>query len=194
MKTKVINILSSKLFQVLSAFIIGGVSTYFVTNYIQLKKQVSGANTVNKSMTKVSAKDPFRAMDDIHNKMMKQMDNAFSSSMFGNSFFDSNSFDYFDHSEVQIEESEDDKFKYITIHADGIDKEAMQINISDGMISISGQIKKIEENKGSNSFSSSSYVSSFNKSFNVPYGVNSDNVKIENGENKIIIKFPKNTV
>ncbi len=204
MKPKLLKILTSKVFQIGTAFFVGGISTYFVTDYMRLKNQVSQTVTPkeNKLTTNLSQKDPFTSMTDIHDQMRKRMDKMFNSDMFGssllgNSFFDSHSFGSFSDSDVQVDEYEDDKFKYVTIQADGIDKDAIQINISDGMISISGKIKKSNESNGSNgsnAYSSSSYISSFSKSFNVPYGVDADKVKIENEKSKIVIKFPKSTV
>jgi HSP20 family protein len=204
MKSGLSNILGSKIFQISSAFLIGGITTYFVSDYIKLKNSVSVKEPI-KSEQKIAVSpkkhdhDPFSDMDNIHDKMMKRMDKMFDSnllggSLLGNNFFNSNSFGSFSDSELQVEETEDDNFKYITIHVEGVDQEALKINITDGTISISGQIKKVDENKGGNSYSSSSYVSSFNKSFNVPYGVDGNNVKIENEKDKIILKFPKTTV
>ncbi len=216
MKNNILKLLSSKAFTILSAFVIGGVSTFFVTDYIRLK---NNENISQKKSSDESSKilmsgkkilknndsdDPFAQMDKFHDQMRKRMDKAFGGSMlggstlggslFGNSFFDSDAFGSLSSDGIKVEEHEDDDFKYVEVLADGIDKNSININITDGMISISGEIRKTEDNQSSGSRSMSSYVSSFNRSFNIPYGVIEENVKIDTNDNKVIIKFPKERV
>ncbi len=216
MKINILKLLSSKAFSILSAFVIGGVSTYFVTDYIRLKnnENISQKKSSDESSkTLMSGKkvlknndsdDPFAQMDKFHDQMRKRMDKAFGGrmlggstlggSLFGNSFFDSDAFGSLSSDGIKVEEHEDDDFKYVEVLADGIDKNSININITDGMISISGEIRKTEDNQSSGSRSMSSYVSSFNRSFNIPHGVSEENVKIDTNDNKIIIKFPKERV
>ncbi|MGB0454440.1 MAG: Hsp20/alpha crystallin family protein [Bacteriovoracaceae bacterium] len=208
-------LLENKFFTISLAFILGGVSTYFVTDYIRLKSNQSVSQTKEVSKPKISMKqnnflkkdqdnDPFAQMDKIHDQMRKRIDKAFGGSMlgggflggslFGNSFFDSDSFGGFSSDGIKVEEHEDDDFKYVEILADGIDKNSIKIDIANGMISISGEIRKTEDNQSSGSRSMSSYVSSFSRSFNIPYGVSEENVKIDTEDNKIVIKFPKERI
>lgn len=211
MKINILKLLSSKAFSILSAFVIGGVSTYFVTDYIRLKnnenishKKSSDESSKlhisgNKILKNNDSDDPFAQMDKFHDQVRKRMDKAFGGSMlggslFGNSFFDSDAFGSLSSDGIKVEEHEDDDFKYVEVLADGIDKNSININITNGMISISGEIRKTEDNQSYGSRSMSSYVSSFNRSFNIPHGVSEENVKIDTNDNKIIIKFPKERV
>lgn len=211
MKINIIKLLSSKAFSILSAFVIGGVSTFFVTDYIRLKNnenisQIRSPDEMPKShiskkkpLKKNVPDDPFAQMDKFHDQMRKRMDKAFGGSMlggslFGNSFFDSDSFGGLSSDGIQVEEHEDDDFKYVEVIADGIDKNSININISDDMISISGEIRKTDDNQSSNSRSISSYVSKFSRSFTIPYGVSEENVKIDTKDNKVVIKFPKERI
>lgn len=205
---------TSKAFSILSAFVVGGISTYFATDYIRLKNNENNSRvekSTETSMPKISqnqilkqddSNDPFAQMGKIHDQMQKRMNKVFGNSMLGsgmlggslfdNSFFDNNSFGGMTSDGLKVEEHEDDEFKYVEVIADGIDKNSININISDGMISISGEIRKTDDNQSANSRSMSSFISSFNRSFNIPHGVNEENVKIDTRDNKIIIKFPKN--
>lgn len=202
---------TSKAFSILSAFVVGGISTYFTTDYIRLKNNENISiveKSTETSRPKVSqnqilkqddSNDPFSQMDKIHDQMQKRMNKVFGNSMLGSgmlggSLFDNNSFGGMTSDGLKVEEHEDDEFKYVEVIADGIDKNSININISDGMISISGEIRKTDGNQSANSISTSSFISSFKRSFNIPHGVSEDNVKIDTKENKIEIKFPKERV
>ncbi len=188
------------------SFFAGGAVTYFVTDYIRIKSKAD--TTVNK-LTPITENDiikpkrksipdhadPFDQMDKMHDQMRKRMDQFFGRSFgnsFGNSAFDIDSFSgsSFTTNNIKINRYEDDKYKYIEIAGEGVNKDSLKIDISGGMISISGEIKQTQEDNNSGSMSRSSYISKFNQSFNVPEGVNEANVKIESEDNKLIIKFP----
>ncbi len=97
--------------------------------------------------------------------------------------------------DIQISEREDPDYKYIEIKAENdLSKDSIKVDVRDGMISLSGEIKKVEkiEKKGLNSFSTS--ISSFSKAFSVPSGVNADKAEIDFDGKKIIIKFPRDKV
>lgn len=208
-------LLENKFFTISMAFVLGGISTYFVTDYIRLKSNQNVSKVKEISDSKVAIKkdnflkkdqdnDPFAQMDKIHDQMRKRMDKAFGGSMlggsmlggslFGNSFIDSDSFGGLSSEGIKVEEHEDDDFKYVEVLAEGIDKNSININIADGMISISGEIRKTDDNQSASSRSMSSYVSSFSRSFNIPHGVSEENVKIDTEDNKIVIKFPKERI
>ncbi len=182
-------LLQSKLLALFMAFVLGGVTTYFITDYIRLKsnKRVSHIKDIS---------DPFEKMNKIHDQMRRKMDRAFDGdmlggSLFGNGLFSSNLFDGISFEGPRVEQYEDDDFKYVEVLAEGIDKDSININIADGMISVSGKIKEIEDKQSNNSRSMSSYVSNFSQSFSIPHGVNKDNAKFEVKDKKIVIKFPK---
>ncbi len=195
-------LLQSNVFLVIGSFILGGISSYVISDYIRLRKE---SNTVNLAVTKKKSFDgrpsqsqkrqdkidPFSQMDKIHDRMLKQMDQAFGGGrLFSNSFFDSSNLGDMKSDGIKVEEHEDDDFKYIEVIADGIDKDSLNIKISNGIISISGEIRNMDNNQGYGRRSMSSFVSSFHQSFNVPSGVNEQKVKIDTKDNKIIIKFP----
>jgi HSP20 family protein len=192
------------------SFLLGGLSTYFISDYYRMKSELNTKKVATTQKKKEptqslsfkgnkSNNDPFSQIDKMHDQMRKRMDKAFGGSllggsMFDNSFFNTDSFGDMTSDGLTIEEREDDDFKYVEIIADGIDKDSININISNGMISISGEIKRTEDNQGQSGRSMSSFISKFNKSFNVPYGVREENMKIDTEENKIIIKFPKDRI
>lgn len=198
--------LKGKMFSLVAAFIFGGVTTYFVTDYIRLKsneivtenKSTSKQKITQSNMIKKddqSDRDAFTQMDKIHQQMKKKMDQAFGKSMFGGSLFDDHFFGNpikgMSSGGLQVEKREDDHYKYIEVIANGIDKNSININIADGMISIAGEIRKKNNQLGGSGQSVSSYISSFNQSFNIPQGVNPDKAEIDALDDKIVIKFPK---
>ena len=122
------------------------------------------------------------------------MNKAFGGSLLGDSFFDSSISSFGSGNTISVEEDEDDQFKYIVINAKGVDKENLKIDVTDGMVNISGEIKQSSDDQSVGSYSRSSFVSRFNKSFNIPYGVDANKVKIDQNNDKIIIKFPKEKV
>ncbi len=203
-------LLQNKLIIIMGSFLLGGISTYFISDYIRMKnqlniKEVSTSQKKSVPTQSLSFKgnknnnDPFSQMDKMHDQMRKRMGKAFGGSllggsMFDNSFFNTDSFGDMTSDGLTIEEHEDDDFKYVEIIADGIDKDSININISNGVISVSGEIKKTEENQGQSGRSMSSFISKFNRSFNIPFGVTEENVKIDTKENKIVIKFPKDRI
>ena len=184
------------------SFLDGGIVTYFVTDYFRLKSQIGTTDNKLKAITRnniVKPKnnsipgfnDPFDQMDKMHDQMRKRMDQFFGKS-FGNSAFDIDPFSgsSFTTNNIKINRYEDDQYKYIEIMGEGVSKDSLKVDISEGMISISGEIKQTQVENDSDSMSRSSYVSKFNQSFNVPKGVDEANVKIESENNKLIIKFP----
>jgi HSP20 family molecular chaperone IbpA len=94
-------------------------------------------------------------------------------------------------SDVSISQREDDNFKYVDIIPQGAMKNAMKVNVVDGMVNIQSEVKKEKsvENKDSSEYSS--YQSSFNQSFSVPEGVNDKKAEVINQKDKVIVKFPK---
>lgn len=184
------------------SFIVGGCMTYFISDYINLKSSskmnrneltpISKDDIIKSQKSPLKSVDPFDQMDQLHDQMRKSMDQFFGKS-FGNSLFDIDPFSgsSFTTNNIKINRYEDGDYKYIEVSGEGVNKDSLQVNISDGMISISDEIKQNEENNNSNSISKSSYVSKFNQSFNVPSGVDETNVKIDSEDNKLIIKFPK---
>lgn len=193
---KIRDLLNSKLFISLSSLLLGGLATYFITDYVRLKQSVGKKPVELKEITpRVSKKQKLapRNPHDIFDQMSKRMDRMFSNSFFGHDPFGSfgTNFGSGFQNDMQIQEHEDADFKYIEIESDGFDKDSLQVNIEDGMVSISGEIKKTNQNNGQNSWGSSSFISKFHKSFNVPFGVDESKVQIETSNNKLVIKFPK---
>lgn len=203
-------LLQNKLVIIMVSFLLGGLSTYFISDYFRMKSQLNTKEVATTQKKKEptqslifkgneSNNDPFSQIDKMHDQMRKRMDKAFGGSllggsMFDNSFFNTDSFGDMTSDGLTIEEHEDDDFKYVEIIADGIDKDSININISNGMISVSGEIKRTEDNQGQSGRSMSSFISKFNRSFNIPFGVSEENVKIDTEENKIVIKFPKDKI
>lgn len=192
-------LLKSKIFYVvISSFLLGGLVTYLATDYMRIKNQLESnviaekpnvfGSTKQIPHEKKATDDPFARMDLMEKRMNRMFDRSlFDSVGFGLGDMKFSSFE----SDLNVTERENNDFKYIEIEGEGIEKETIQLNITDGIINISGEIKKTIKNEGQNTFSMSSYVSKFSRSFNIPYGVDETKVQIESKDSKIIIKFPK---
>lgn len=179
----------------LVSFLAGGLATYFVVDYLSLKnrteKSVSTSIIRKNSQSHSNLTNPFDQMDQIHSQMQKRigkiLGNSFSGSLFDmDSLHDSGFFG----NNIKINRYEDGDYKYIEIAGEGVSEESMQVDITNGMISVKGEIKQIQDSDQAGLTARSSYISSFNQSFNVPYGVDETKVKIESQNNKLILKFP----
>lgn len=94
---------------------------------------------------------------------------------------------------VSVETRESDEFLIYEISGEGIDEKSIDIKVSDGMITISGRVDQKATTDESGSASSYVVSSSFSQSFSIPRDVDSDKVKMEHVDGKILIKFPKMT-
>ncbi len=192
-------LLKNKFILVVCSFLLGGASTYFISNYFRMKNELS-AKKVARGRNISSETGLLKSkIDADRNNYFPQMDDVFGGSMLGESLFENSllnmdSFGGLSSGGLKIEEREDDNFKYVEVIADEIDKDSIDIGINDGMISISGEIMRRDENQDQSSRSMSSYISKFSRILKVPYGVSEENMKIDTEDNKIVIKFPKNRI
>lgn len=137
-----------------------------------------------------SSKSPFEEMRRMQESMMRhfgQQDNDPGGGMFGSWF--KKRFGGGDPGDIQTREDED--FVYYDVVIKDLSNKKLDIQVEGGQIMISGTIEKRSNDKGKNANTSQFYSSTFHRSFPVPYGVDSDRVKMEHEGEKIIIKFPK---
>lgn len=189
--------LSPKVPLVVASFVLGGLSTYAITDYIRLKSQENSLSRpeskpqelkiVNQPQTQ--ALDPFVQM---RQQMKKMLNDDFFANSFALSGFDSGRMAL--GNQVKVSEREDDQYTYIDIKGEGLSKDQVEIEIKDGMVSISGTIEKKIDNKGQGFHSSSTSLSQFSQRFNLPPGVDESRVQFEDAENRMTLKFPKTTI
>lgn len=164
---------------VITSFFVGALVTYVMMDFNK-----GQFNQVNDSSTLRSAQpQKSRAYQRLRKRSQQARSNSSSSAFSSVSMGLGRGFS----KDFSIEHREDDKFKYIDIIADGIDNQNLNVSIDDGMISLSGTIKKEVERNGS----TFKRVSSFSRSFNVPEGVDEDKAEFETSDEKFTIKFPK---
>ena len=87
---------------------------------------------------------------------------------------------------VNIKE-EDDKF-LVTLAVPGVNKEDIKLNVENGMMTVSSQMKEEKKDKKKDKYSRYEYnFSSFSRSFSLPENADSEDIKAkyENGELKI---------
>jgi HSP20 family protein len=133
--------------------------------------------------------DPFKEME----KMRKKMQESFNS--IGRGF--DNSFDgWFSNrfgggSAGDFSTREDKNFVYYDIEIKSLSGNDVNIKIENNLVTVTGNIENIKEVDRKDFKSKQTIVSTFNRTFPIPKGVDSDNAQIEVKNNKIIIKFPK---
>ncbi|MBT3981533.1 MAG: Hsp20 family protein [Bacteriovoracaceae bacterium] len=123
--------------------------------------------------------DPFFGMDGIRQRFKKFFDSQndpfsdpfFKGSQFGNSLRG-----------PKITKKENEKFSVIQIDTTNLNKNHLEINIKDRMVTIKGEL--ISSGKGRRA------VSKFSRSYSIPRGVDEKDVSIEEKGNLIIIRIP----
>lgn len=200
----------SKIFIALVAFFIGGVSTYYINDYFKLRKGESNIQSQDnsvKSKTSDMIKSPmdtenlWTSMESFHRKMFNDMNslfdrkfavsNSLESNFLSEPFFSGSPSNLKNFENIKLKESEDDSFKYIELFIEGIKENSISVKVANGMISITGQLKRNEEKPLDTGSYSSTFISSFKRSFNVPSGVNEEKAEIDSHGESIIIKLPK---
>ena len=185
-----------KISAVVAAFALGAIATFAISKDRDEKSPIN-KSAFDKEVTIKDIDQPSdhdimdqqrRAMDRMRkmfNSMkMPDMDMAFNDSMVS-------SITGMKGGNVEISTKNDDKFEYIEVVGDDLDPKALNVEIKDGMVSISGTIEKRVDNDRNGVKSTSSYVSSFQRSFNIPTGVDENKVSFEPKKNKLVIKFQK---
>lgn len=127
--------------------------------------------------------DPFAQIQRLQKQMEKMMEDSNSISQ---------SFGTLQGEEVKIgaaklEQREDDDFVYYDILFQEKQPQGINVEVRGGQISISGQMQSKDEGFGGTRV----FSSSFHRSFPVPPNVDSENYKMEEQEDRIILKFPK---
>ncbi len=174
---------SSKIPVALLSFFFGGLSTYFVSDYLNMKQQISSKSlTLSKETPKKLSLDPFERMRQISQRV---------DHVFGDSFFGQNHLDTLGYDSFSITSSEDDKFKYIKINTQGMNKDSLQVDVENGIIKISGEKVEDESTNNNSLVSKRHLVSKFLQSFSIPNGVQANDVKFERNEESIRLIFPK---
>lgn len=192
-------LLQSKIFVFIFSFALGGGDIYFSNGYAQAKDILNNRKEpfhgVESSHVHTLVSDPFSRMEKIHKQMRKRFDesynNIFSDDFFSKDIFNFNWENKLLSKEIQVQEFEDDEYKYIELYIEGMAENTIDISISNGIVSISGEMGENKSDHSLNYRSMSSYISRFSRSFNVPENVKEGDAKIDTDENKVIIKFPK---
>ncbi len=132
--------------------------------------------------------DAFAQMDRIRDQMRQQMNQM--NKMMDGAFTGNSPFDGQDglNSGVEVTQGEDDQYKFIKIAGEGVDKDSLDIQIKNGMVSISG---RMEHKSGDGQSYESTSISSFTQSFNTPSGVNEEDVKFDSEDGALVLKFRK---
>ena len=122
--------------------------------------------------------EPMRDLDHLTNRFQRLLDDF--PSIHGHSH---------DTFSPRIDISENEKNFFLNAEIPGVDKENLKITLQDNIITIEGEKKKVDNDKGANYFREERCFGKFKRSFTLPVEVDSDNVdaKFKNGILEITI-------
>lgn len=130
--------------------------------------------------------NPFDRIQKMRKQMMKQLpsDDDLDEDQFNLTFGDEgmNPLD-----SGRMTQREDDQYIYYEVPLRGLKEEKLDVQVSQGQVTISGKVEKKSEEKGNSTF----FSSSFHRSFPVPPGVDAEHLQVEPEKDKFVIKFPK---
>jgi HSP20 family molecular chaperone IbpA len=189
---------SNRIFIFIFAFIFGISAALGVSQLIQ------GKNEKAKSPSFSMNSDPSEFFDDFFNedffgrsrdpfeemrRMQKQLLNQFDQpDQFQGSFDEWYKGRFGGGDFAEIKQREDDQFVYYDIDLNGKTPKELKVDVKDGQISINGKFESEVDGKDS---SSHYFSSSFHRSFPAPSHVDTQNFKMNQEENKIVLKFSK---
>jgi HSP20 family molecular chaperone IbpA len=177
------------------AFLVGALFSYSMISLESAKSSPQDSSIVMQNTRRQKRKPRARRrqkVDDINKRqqqMMNQMMKVFDQSLSMDISIDSSM--GFSGNSLKVTKYSDDKFRYIKVKATDIDEKSLKVKISDGRIDISGEIRKEEGSSGVSGSSTSSYVSSFSRSFDVPNFVKEETARITVVKGDILIRFDK---
>ena len=86
---------------------------------------------------------------------------------------------------------EDEKAYYVEVDLPGVKKEDINVDISDGVLTISGERKFKKETKDKDYYKVESSFGKFERSFRLPEDVDDENIKAENKNGVLEIELKK---
>jgi len=175
-------------------FLLGIGTLYFFEKYIVPPKQTQSMQSFknldplfdqfyNDSFFSKSF-DPFDNMRQMRERMEKQFEIPKEGSGIFDSWFKKR---FGGGNAEEISKREDDDFVYYDVKVDGLDQEKVNVSVTNGLLSISGKIEK----KAQSGNSENILESSFQRSIPLPSNVDSEKVQMEQGKDKVTVKFPK---
>ncbi len=167
------------------AFVIGATSVWGTTKYFEQKRTDTSASSYFKTNAESILDDFFKENIRFKGSFDDWFKNQFAADpvMPRDRFFDAAHFQ-------DIKQREDSEFRIYEIELNGQTPKEVKVDVKDQYVIISAQIEKKEQTNHSSQF----YSSSFHRSFPVPPDVDGENFKMEQENQKIVIKFPKKKV
>ncbi|MEK6625603.1 MAG: Hsp20/alpha crystallin family protein, partial [Bdellovibrionota bacterium] len=93
--------------------------------------------------------------------------------------------------DTNIESKEDDKNYYFEVDLTNIDQNSLKMDIKDGYLYVTGEMKKETQEQSNMGVSSSMVMSSFSKTVPIPSDANPKKAKIEQHDTVLTITLPK---
>lgn len=87
---------------------------------------------------------------------------------------------------------EGDDAYFVEVELPGVKKEDISIDVNEDILTISGERKIKEEQKDENFYKVESQYGKFERSFNLPEDVDTDNIEATSNNGVLEIKIPKN--
>jgi len=91
----------------------------------------------------------------------------------------------------QLDETEDEKAFHVKIELPGMDQEDVDITLTDGLLTIRGEKKQEEEEKGKDFYRSERSFGSFRRTLPIPVEVDESKIEASFKKGILSIEFPK---
>lgn len=91
----------------------------------------------------------------------------------------------------QLDESEDEKAYHVRIELPGMDKEDVDVSLSDGMLTVRGEKKEEEEEKGKDFYRRERHFGSFRRTIPIPGEVDETKIDASFKKGVLSIDLPK---
>ncbi len=92
-----------------------------------------------------------------------------------------------------VDVAETDKTYEITVELPGIDEKNIEVKLADGVLTIKGEKKQEKEEKNKDYYLSERSYGSFQRSFQVPAGVDADKIDAKFNKGVLTLTLPKTT-
>lgn len=138
---------------------------------------------------------PFEGLRNEIDRLFDEFDGGFWRSPFRNSFFDAAPFRRTETTlgtMPAVDVSETDKAYEITAELPGMDEKNVEVKVANGILSIKGEKQEEKEEKKKDYYRRERSFGSFERSFQVPEGVDADKIEASFKKGVLSVALPKN--
>jgi HSP20 family protein len=91
----------------------------------------------------------------------------------------------------RVDETEDDKAYHVAVELPGMDEKDVEVTLTDGLLTIRGEKKQVEEEKGKDFYRKERSFGSFRRALPIPGEVDESKIKASYKKGVLIVDLPK---